>query len=490
MRIFINDRKNKNKVIEMISKSCQLNKSHINVENTTSWLSLNKFCQLYIHLYFIYITFEAVILNVIRDSPNIVLIIVRYGLEGFGYGLLVILMALKCHKKFRLSRFDKYILCTIAAAILSSIINIVEFKIFLIGFRYLFRYLFIYGIIRLSMWNVADLNRFYKTLRIVMIIQIALVIFQLIDRNTADAILEPKFGEIIANVNSTMTQLSSKFAIYGSLGRYNLFGYFSTLAIWYWIAELESNKRYKIKSKIMLFIWVIMLIVSFSRQTIVGIFIAFFIYILMKKRVSYGQFFIIICSGLMAIILAVLAATSFAIASNYTQTGIGVVSGTIYDRYVSMFSFDFFKIDFEGRGRTWFVTEGIIRLLKFNPIVGYGVGMYGCPDTLILSNYVYERLNIPTTYYMDVYVGCIIGQIGLLGLIIYMLAYANMIKKCSLIIKKKFEFSESKKLSIITFGLIISTLVMMLFSSSLSNRIMALYVWIFIGFQNTIITEK
>lgn len=151
-----------------------------------------------------------------------------------------------------------------------------------------------------------------------------------------------------------------------------------------------------------------------------------------------------------------------------------------------MFSLDFLKIDFEGRGRTWFITEGILRLLSKNPVFGYGIGMYGCPDTLRMNTYVYELLNIPTTYYMDVYIGCIIGQIGLVGFFVYMEAYTNVLKISKKVFKSNNVSPERIKIAIITFGVILSTLVMMMFSSSLCNRVMALYVWIFIGFQNII----
>lgn len=442
-------------------------------------LTLEGLAKNYIYLFFLYITFETLILNFISMIASPLMALVRYGLEGLGY--IIALFLVLAFKRLKFSKFDYAVLATIFVGILSSLINFVNPVIFLIGARYLLRYLYIYFIIVYCHWNDEDTGKLYKILRIIMIIQIVLVAFQLVNRNLADSILEPHYGEIINNINSMMTQNKSKLAVYGSLGRYNLFGYFSTLAIWYWIAEINTNKgKKRVLPNIMLIIWLAMLVISYSRQTIVGIIIAYVFYMLIGKKLSVKQLALLIGIGLVVLML-VIGAASFKIADNYTEVGIGITSGTLYDRYVSMFSLKFLKIDYEGYGRTWFMSEGIRRLLAVKPMLGFGLGMYGCPDTLSMTEFLYDELGIPTTYYMDVYVGCLIGQIGLVGFILYMFAYCNILNRCKRVMKNIKGSVQLQKLAIITFGIILSTLVMMFFSSSLCNRIMALYVWMFIG---------
>ena len=113
--------------------------------------------------------------------------------------------------------------------------------------------------------------------------------------------------------------------------------------------------------------------------------------------------------------------------------------------------------------------------------------MYGCSDTIYMDYSVYQNLGIPKTYYMDVFIGCIIGQVGLLGFATYMLSYKKVMQKCLYFFDGKTNNIIIRQTAIITFGVIVSSLLMMMFSSSLSNRLMGFYLWLFIGiFVSTI----
>ena len=446
-------------------------------------LNINIIIQNYILIMFIFITFETIILNFTSDISKSLLPFVRYGIEGAGYILLIFGIFTKRCIKFRLYIFDKLILCTIFISIISSLFNFVEPRIFVIGFRYLLRYLYIYILIRIAGWDEAAVRRFFKIFVSIMYIEILLVIWELLHRQSADLVLFPRYGNIIEGFSSALNTVSSKWAVYGSLGRYNLFGYFCVLAIWYWIAECETEKSKK--SQFMIAIWLFLLVISFSRQTIVGIFGAYILFLLFKKKINWKQMLIIVIS-IVTVVILVINAASFVISGDYTSTGVGVVTGSVYDRYVSMFSLRFLQIDYEGYGRTWFISEGIRRLWCSKPFLGFGLGMYGCPDTLTMSSAVYDLLDIPTTYYMDVYLGCLLGQIGIFGTFTYLASYFSIMKHS----KNMLNMSNNKnsiKLSVITFGVIVSSIIMMFFSSSLCNRVMAYYMWLMIGlFINSI----
>lgn len=442
--------------------------------------------QNYIFIMFIFITFETIILNFTSDISRGLLPVVRYGIEGAGYILLIFCLFTRRCIKFKLHIFDKLILCTIVISIISSLFNFVEPRIFVIGARYLLRYLYLYILIRMAGLDETAVQRFFKILVNTMYIEILLVIWELLHRQSADLVLFPRYGNIVEGFSAALNTVSSKWAVYGSLGRYNLFGYFCVLAIWYWIAECET-KRNK-KSQFMVAIWLFLLVISFSRQTIVGIFGAYIIFLVLKKKINWKQMLIVVISVVTVIVLIINAAT-FVISGDYTSTGIGVVTGSVYDRYVSMFSLRFLQIDYEGYGRTWFISEGIRRLLASKPLLGFGLGMYGCPDTLKMSSEVYDLLDIPTTYYMDVYFGCLLGQIGLLGTFTYLASYFSIIKYSKNTVNRS-NNKDSIKLSIITFGVVASSIIMMFFSSSLCNRVMAYYMWLMIGLFINSISKK
>lgn len=440
--------------------------------------TFSNLCHMYIRMFIIYITFETPILNLASAISPSILPLIRYGVEGLGYILLVFgMVSRKNGNKARITYFDILIAITIIIGIVSSLVNIVPIAIFGIGLRYLLRYLCVYMLIRLSKWEFKYIDGSYELIKKIMIIEVILVVWQFVSRETSNVFLYPNYGKILENIGSSINAVSGTYAIYGSLGRYNLFGYFATLAIWLLIAEIEVRES---KSVLNLMIWSILLVLSFSRQTIVGIIAAYIVYLYMKKRITKKQVLLICLIGLVVLAL-VLNAANYMIEEDYTSTGVGVATGGIYDRYISMFSLDFLKIDYEGKGRTWFLTEGMRLLVSSKPVLGYGLGMYGCPDAISLNSSVYTLLKIPTTYYMDVYIGCVIGQIGLLGFYAYMSAYVWVLKKCMACINATEEDIRIKKLAIITFGILLSSLIMMFFSSSMCNRIMALYVWVFIG---------
>ena len=125
-------------------------------------LNINIIIQNYILIMFIFITFETIILNFTSDISKSLLPFVRYGIEGAGYILLIFGIFTKRCIKFRLYIFDKLILCTIFISIISSLFNFVEPRIFVIGFRYLLRYLYIYILIRIAGWDEAAVRRFFK----------------------------------------------------------------------------------------------------------------------------------------------------------------------------------------------------------------------------------------------------------------------------------------------------------------------------------------
>lgn len=443
-------------------------------------LSINRTIHNYLLFMFIYLSIEPVILNIVSLVSANILPLVRFAPEAFGYVLIIMALVLK-KTSYTLNRIDIYLILTLMIGLISSALYTSNITIFLIGLRYFFRYIFIYILVRISEWDNVATKRMFSCLTKIMIIEIFLALWQLISRETADLLLMPSYGEIVEGINSMMVQSKSAYAVYGSFGRYNMFGYFITVVIWFLLAKREvmDNIKEKRKNTLMLFVWGIILLLSYSRQTIVAIVIGCGIYSFCRSKISLKyvikRFFLLIIIGVVVVYVSATVALNVA-----NTTGIGIVGGSIADRYLSMFNLTFFAIDYIGHGRTWFISEGLIRLLSENPILGYGLGMYGCPDTIRMDYSVYQNLGIPKTYYMDVFIGCIIGQVGLLGFITYMIAYKKIMQKCLSFVNEKVDVL-TRQIAVITFGVTISSLFMMMFSSSLSNRLMGFYLWLFIG---------
>lgn len=450
-------------------------------------LAINRLIHNYLLFVFVYLSFEPIILNITSAISANILPIIRFMPELLGYVLIIIAVIFK-KEKYRLNKIDLYLLATFFLGLISSALYTSDIVIFIIGLRYFFRYIFIYILVRLSQWGTKETKRVFQLLRNIMVIEIFLAVWQLASRETADLLLMPNYGEIVEGINSMMVQSKSAFAVYSSFGRYNMFGYFITVVIWYLLARRETLTDIKEKNKnnLELCIWIILLILSYSRQTLVAIFLGYIIYSFYRNKISFSYVFKKMC--LFIVIGFVVAYVSASVALNIANTtGVGIVSGNIVERYLSMFNITFFAIDYIGHGRTWFISEGILRLLSENPLLGYGLGMYGCSDTIHMDYSVYQNLGIPKTYYMDVFIGCIIGQVGLLGFATYMLSYKKVMQKCLYFFDGKTNNIIIRQTAIITFGVIVSSLLMMMFSSSLSNRLMGFYLWLFIGiFVSTI----
>ena len=447
-------------------------------------ISINKLIYCYVYMMFVYLSFEPVVLNVVNMISSSLLFPVRYSFEVVGYVLLVVTLIFKgmTGKKIKFNKLDLYITLTILVSVVSSMLYTSSFAVFLIGFRYFFRYVYIYILIRLSDWGTEQSKKIYKILLGILFIEYILCLWQLLDRSSSDLLLMPSYGEVIEGINSMMEQLSSDLAVYGSFGRYNMLGYFLALAIWYIMAERESCRDdERRKYTILLLLSFVLLFLSYSRQTLVAIVLAFIMFKLHKSKYGFKQLMTVSFITLVTVV-TVFFVTAQSTLNLADTSGVGIVSASISDRYLSMLNLDFFIIDYIGYGRTWFITDGIALLLSENPVLGYGLGMYGCPDTISLDPSVYHMLGIPMTYYMDVFIGCIIGQVGLLGFLVYMKAYMVILKdavKCS-----THTLGNSREYivtAITTYGVVLSTLLMMMFSSSLSNRVMGFFVWLMIG---------
>lgn len=439
-------------------------------------------CKLYIYVFCLYISFETIILNVL---PTSVIGIVRYGTEVLGYVALLIIVILR-RGKIEIRKSEKNILFFFLIVIVNIFVNMVDAKIAILGMRWIMRYLYIYFMIYLSGWSKKDINNFLHLIKVIMIIEIGLSVFQLLARDLADMFLLPHYGSIIDGINAYSLQGESQYAIFASFGRYGEFGYFITFALWIWFAEYCSAETFKSKSisRYMIITWLVLLLLSYCRQEIVAIMIGILFFIIAYKNLKFTKK----QTTFLIIGLAILLPMTMVFISSF-ESGRGTINEGIAQRFFSVFSKEFIMLDYLGKGRTWFYTTGLFKLLSHKPLLGFGIGRYGCQTAIQYDDSVHQLLNIPTRFSMDVYVVSIIGQLGLVGVFALGRVYFNSIKS-----SKKMFCSEkydrfSKKISMITYGLCISSIVLTLFSSSLSDRYLAFYLWTMMAFQRTLKVE-
>ena len=434
---------------------------------------LSRLCYRYLIIYLFYISFETIWLNL---APSAALSILRYGFEVFGYFLCALLLMF--NRKLKFSGYDISLIVIISILIIGALINRVELKIFILGSRWLIRYIFVFFIISQTNWNDNNIETFIRLIKYIMVVQVILSGFQLVARGLADQILLPRYDDILEDVHMYAAQGESSYSLYGSFGRYSEFGYFISLAIWIIIADKiigRKNKWWYLP------IWVVILILSYSRQQVVGLLISGLIFFVVYKRnkLKTKQIVLLVFISIILCVFSVIFLSGF-------EAGAGTINEGIASRFLSVFSKKFILADYNGHGRTWFYTTGIYRLISCRPILGFGVGMYGCQTAITYDDSVYRLLDIPKAFSMDVYIASIIGQIGIVGFFSLMGFYIYSLKKSSRLFNRKNISNNHKFIAILCFGYCATGLVLTLFGSSLSDRYMSFYLWSLIGIQRKV----
>lgn len=429
--------------------------------------------KIYIFILCFYLSFETLILNYI---PGSVTGLLRYGIEVLGYGILLFVFILE--GRIRITRELRAVFTFAVVGLVSAILNWEKPMLFILGTRWVLRYVYVYWIIIQCRWSRKDIAQFFKMIRIIMVINIFLCVFQMANRPLADSILMPHYENIFSDIDSYAVQGKSDYALYGSFGRYGEFAYFIVYAMWLWIAEMlvkQGSRRWK--NWLMLAVWAILLVFSYARQAMVAMVISVLLFMLINKNIHLQKIhigLIVVAMGVCVLLLPF---------ADRIETGAGVIGENITSRYASIFTGSFISSDFYGHGRTWFYTVGAYRLLSHKPLFGFGIGRYGCQTAITYDLSVHKQLSIPTGASMDVYWVSILGQVGLIGLLCLAVVYIMPIKEAFRIINVDSGTDKlANKVAVLIAGSLMCGLVMTFFGSSLSDRYMAFYLWSLMAF--------
>lgn len=420
-----------------------------------------------------YITFEVVILNFI---PTSLVGMTRYGIEGLSYIVLIysILNSMIKKKEIRFNKCDLYILTFIMFSIVTAMINNVELKIFIMGLRWIVRYVVIYYIFKFNKFSKQDIqsiiNYFYKLI----IFEVVLGLVQVGLKEKLDFILSPKTIEL-EYYTITMDKINSKFSIFATFGRYGEYGYFVTLAMLFLYSKYYFDKQKKYL--FLMFLTTLALIFSYARQAVLAVMIVFVIFYFSNRKIKILSKCKIIFISLFILLLGII----FLYYAGF-ETGQGVTTEGIAQRFLSMFSKEYIMGDYYGGGRTYFYTTVNKIFLTTKPFIGYGTGMYGTQSALQYNTLVYDTLSIPTRCSMDVYITSILGQVGLIGLFLLFKCYHSFFKEC-----KKYQYTDEDNYIYMFIRLtFIAIMFCSFFGSNLSDRYQAFYVWMFFGIYDNL----
>ncbi len=137
--------------------------------------------------------------------------------------------------------------------------------------------------------------------------------------------------------------------------------------------------------------------------------------------------------------------------------------------------------DIHNYGRLYFIFIVGKLFLQEVPLLGVGMGMYGTEPAISLNPSVYVYYNIPTQYSMDVFWISILGQVGLIGLILWVSIYIV----CFIKSIKLFKAPSNNFVRWFTLGYATNIGVILIesfFSSNLNDRYQSFYFWSLTGF--------
>lgn len=230
----------------------------------------------------------------------------------------------------------------------------------------------------------------------------------------------------------------NRVRIYGMLGNPNVFGIYLSFAftLFYFAKKklVEFNWRYM---ELLNFLLIGLLILTYSRGTWGGFFVAALAFVfLTKKWIVLWDFTKYLAFALLIVVLPLNLITNFIESTdigsqkvnNIQQFDVGGQSG-FSDRIGSTFS-DETVTGSQGSGRLFIVKKGF-EVFQDYPIAGTGFATFGDSTTLTKSSPIYAKYEIGHNFYSDNQYIQIIAQTGILGVIAFAVFLLSIVWKFS-----------------------------------------------------------
>ncbi|EJQ24130.1 O-antigen ligase family protein [Bacillus cereus] len=431
---------------------------------------LLKYNKLWLYFLIIYFPMETII---VKNLPNQIAVILKYSIEPISVFLLLFIICKKLATKnlsFKnIGNLGIVLLLFLVVSLISSMLNDVSVDIFLLGLRWFLRYIPILLIVMLLDWRIEEIKRIFLIIFGVVLFVNLVGVLQLLGGEKISEILKPKALEITNQITLELDQGISRYAVYSTFGRYSAFALFLSTFFVFIFAKFIMTK----KSGLLLLFTGIMLMLTYARQAVFGVILGIIIIAILhnnkKLRIVMGMGFTIVT-------------ISFLIFLQNTQGFVANdISQDFTNRFFGALTYENFLFDIRNYGRLYFIFVVGKLFLQEVPLLGVGMGMYGTEPAISLNSSVYVHYNIPIQYSMDVFWISILGQVGLIGLLLWVAIYIicfiksiKLFKKTSHRFVKWFALGYASNIGVI--------LTESFFSSNLNDRYQSFYFWLLTGF--------
>ncbi len=270
--------------------------------------------------------------------------------------------------------------------------------------------------------------------------------------------------------------------IFGTLARYDQFGNYLMLMLLLAIFLLPMiDHRRRAWLYIGILIIAVALLLSFSRQAWLGAVIGLGAIATLngnkKQRFLFLMIFLLLAIALIVLLL---------VGEMPTQSTFGGNAATVTSRILEVFSPVYWQNLNSVGGRMYYLLTVAPKLLQASPWIGFGPGRFGSLVTRLYPTSVYQDLNIPQlfsdNFANDVQWLAMLGQVGLLGLLVFFWMLFRLMKLAYHKFRNSAEKSldRTKALAFISWSF--AVIMISCLGPNLEVRIVTINYWLLAGF--------
>lgn len=369
------------------------------------------------------------------------------------------------------------------ALTVSSVINVVDPTIAVLGIRQIVRFMFV----AITLIFLKPSRKFVERLILVLIaiglLEGVLGIVQALAGGALDSFLlateDRNLGALTLSTGVTAFWDEGS-RIFATLGRYDRLGNFLYITLLMAVAVVYETgfKKYRQILVPFFIVGIPALLLTFSRASWFSFLIGFvFIGVLLyrDKRVVAG-----VATG-MTLLLSYLALSGLQVKTLTEGSG-----QTLLERFFETFSYARWSGEYYGLGRVYWFVQTLLVVVPAAPIFGFGPGQYGGGAVAALHNTtVYGLLGLPFGVYgTDGYVDnnwlSIWGEVGTFGLIAFVTIFALSFRY-ALEVFRKSKNAWSKIVAASCMAIILAISFNAMLSTAFEIRTTGFYVWLLIG---------
>jgi O-antigen ligase len=430
-----------------------------------------------------YLPFEPFVLKWLPDE---LYVYAKYGSELLIYLLVAVIIWRLLSGEINLKRTpaDIPFILLVFALLAATVINFLPITTAVLGARQILRFILLFFVTVYLAPSKDWIRKILMILAAVLLIQIILGAAQAVFGAPVDTFLLPSERRSLGDIQLTTgtTQFwDSGQRVFGTLGRYDQLGTFMAFVMLMIIAALYERIE-SLGSRLwlwaLLFLSLPILALTYSRASWFGFLLGLLFIGMWVKRDKRVMAAAILLPSLLLVYLGVTGLV--------VRNLVDVPSQSLAERFFEAFSRERWEGEYFGLGRLYWMVQTAVVVVPASPIFGHGPGTYGGGAAAALGNTeVYDDLSLPfgvygSEGYIDNNWFSLWGEVGSLGLIIYLWLFLGLLFACLHVYKS----SQDKETKALALG-VCAAMLALAFNAGLGTylevRTIAPYIWLLAG---------